>query len=181
MRICGPLRPRFPPFSRLCSIPGPIPVRVHATPRPSWVRGPALLRRRLALDRLLGRLLLAIPAPLLVGSLPLTQSLFQVLQGVLFSDGWGVCPTFEAFAKPILLCVKEAALHFNMPVTPFVPEKLLRQEVDRRGTVVDFLSSLAILFRQAASHESSPSPLLSHLTYTAIRGLLLAFQLALYS
>ena len=83
-------------------------------------------------------------------SLPLIQSLFQVLHdrdsslvqslidreftafakqlvdfkplvGVLFSDGWEVCPTFVAFAKPDRINVKEAAFHFNTPVTLFFP------------------------------------------------------------
>ena len=101
--------------------------------------------------------------------------------GVQFSDGWGVCPTLEAFAKPEPLSIKDAALHFNTPLPPFVPEKLLRQVVDRRCIAVDFLSSLAILFCKAASLESSSSPLQSRLTYMAIRGLLPAFQHALFS
>ena len=143
-------------------------------------------------------------------SLPLTQSLFKILHerdrslvqavidhefsafakqmidfkplvGVMFLDGWEVCPTFEDFAKPEPLNIKDAALHFNTPVTPFVPEKLLHQGVDRRGTLVDFLFFLVILFRQAFSQESSPSLLQSRLTFMAIRGHLPAFQLALYS
>ena len=69
---------------------------------------------------------------------------FKPLMGVLFSEGSGVCP---AFAKPVPLCCKEAVLLFNTPIPPFVPEKLLHQEFDCRSTVVDFLSSLAILFR----------------------------------
>ena len=105
---------------------------------------------------------------------------FKSLVGVVFSDCWGVCPSFEAFAKPSLLRPKEATLYFGTPIPPFVPEKLLRQEMERRSTVVDFLSSFAMPFKLAASLEGS-SPMQSHLAYAAIRGLLPAFHLALFN
>ena len=41
-----------------------------------------------------------------------------------------------------------------LPYTPFVPDKLLCQEADRRGVLVDFLLSLAVFFRKAASQDS---------------------------
>ena len=76
---------------------------------------------------------------------------FGPLVGVLFADGWEVCPAFESFAKPENINLKNAALHFNANCTPFVPDRLLHQEADRRSALVDFLSSLAVLFHQAAS------------------------------
>ena len=87
---------------------------------------------------------------------------------------------FDAFAKPEQIDIKSAAMNFSSRWTPFVPNKLLRQEVDRRG-VVDFLSLPAIIFPQADSQNSNSSPLNSRLTITAIRSLLPGFQLALYS
>ena len=145
-----------------------------------------------------------------VDSLPLMHSLFQVLRdrdrllvmsvlereysaftrqmedfkplvGVALSEGWDVCPAFEAFAKPVQIDCREAAVPFNTPVPPFVPEKFLKLELDRRNTVVDFLSSFTILFRQAASLEKSASQSMARLAYTAIRGLLPAFQQVLFA
>ena len=108
----------------------------------------------------------------MVESLPLMQSLFQVLQyrnrllvmavldreyssftrqmedfkplvGVALSEGWGVCP---AFAKPVQIECREAAVPFNTPIPLFVPDKLLRLELDRRNAVVDFCPPLLFCF-----------------------------------
>ena len=105
---------------------------------------------------------------------------FKPLVAIVFSDSWDVCPSFEAFAKPKLLDPAADALLCNAQTTPFVPTKLLTQESEKRSIVVDLLSSLALLFKLAASLESSNSTL-SQLAYTAIRGMLPAFQLALFS
>ena len=105
---------------------------------------------------------------------------FKPLVGMVFSDSWSVCPSFEAFAKPKLLNPGDDSLHLMAQTTPFVPTKLLTQESEKRAVVVDFLSSLAMLFKLAASLEGS-NQMMSHLAYTAIRGLLPAFQLALFS
>ena len=61
-----------------------------------------------------------------------------VLLGVMFADGWDVCPAFEAFSKPDIINLLEAAIDFVGPVSPYVPPRFLRLEADRRGVVVDF-------------------------------------------
>ena len=71
------------------------------------------------------------------------------------AGSWEVCPTFEAFAQPDLISIKFAAINFSSRWTPFVPDKLLRQEADRPSAMVDFLLSQAILLRQAASQANS--------------------------
>ena len=105
---------------------------------------------------------------------------FKPLMGVIFSDRWDVCPSFEDFAKPKQIEINDDALLLAASPTPFVPTKFLSRELDKRQAVVDFLSSLAMFFKLAASLEGSDTPL-SQLTYTAIRGILPAFQLALFS
>ena len=72
-------------------------------------------------------------------------------------------------------------MDFVASFTPYMPIRFLRLEADRPGVVVDFLSSLAILFCQAATEEGSRDPLALRLTFTAIQGLLPGFQLARYS
>ena len=63
---------------------------------------------------------------------------FKPLLGVMFADGWDVCPAFEAFSKPDIINLLEAAIDFVGPVSPYVPPRFLRLEADRRGVVVDF-------------------------------------------
>ena len=106
---------------------------------------------------------------------------FKPLVGVVLTDGWDVCPNFEAFAKPVKIECRMAAVPFNTPVPPFIPDRMLTLELERRNVVVDFLSSLAVMFRQAACLEKSASQAQARLSYTAIRGLLPAFQQVLYA
>ena len=105
---------------------------------------------------------------------------FKSLMGVIFTDKWNVCPSFEEFAKPELISLVEDALYLDASPTPFVPNRFLTRELDKRKTLVDFLSSLAMLFKLAASLQSSDTQS-SQLVYTAIRGVLPAFQDALFS
>ena len=51
---------------------------------------------------------------------------FKPLVGVMFSDGWDVSPDFEAFLKPDIINLHEAAIDFIGPVSPYVPPRFLR-------------------------------------------------------
>ena len=105
---------------------------------------------------------------------------FKPLMGILFADGWNVCRHFEDFAKPQRLAIGDDALQLGASPTPFIPAKFLDRELEKRQILVDFLSSLAMFFKLAASLEGADTPM-AQLTYTAIRGILPTFQLALFS
>ena len=106
---------------------------------------------------------------------------FKLLVGVLFEDGWDVCPSFETFSKPDSLNLREETFGFIAKDTPIVPAKFLRLKTERRGIIVDILSSLAILFKRAATEERFSDTLPLRLSFTAIWGLLPGFQSALFS
>ena len=105
---------------------------------------------------------------------------FKSLMGVIFTDQWKVCPSFEDFAKPEQISLVEDALILRASTTPFVPNRFLLRELEKRNKLVDLLSSLALLFRLAASLQGSDTPS-SQLTLTAIRGILPSFQEVLFS
>ena len=55
---------------------------------------------------------------------------FKHLLGVMFDDGWSICPSFEAFSKSDDIDLQEASFAFIARDTPFVPIKFLHLEAE---------------------------------------------------